>query len=124
MIGSAEAGTGRRAWLLGLTAWLAAAAPGGAMAEPRLFELQVKGGRLPPSQALVRVRQGDEVTLKWTSDQAVALHLHGYDLEAKVTPPAPHEMRFTARAAGRFPIEIHGAAGKHATIGYLEVHPR
>ena len=124
MIGSAEIGTGRRAWLLGLSVWLAAMADGGAMAEPRLFELQVKSGRLPPNQTLVRVRQGDEVTLKWTSDQAVALHLHGYDLEAKLTPRAPYEMRFTARAAGRFPIEIHGAAGKHATIGYLEVHPR
>jgi hypothetical protein len=124
VIGSAEIGTGRRAWLLGLSVWLAALAHGDVMAEPRAFELQVKGGRLPPNQALVRVRQGDEVTLKWTSDQAAALHLHGYDLEAKVTPPAPSEMRFTARAAGRFPIEIHGAGGKHATIGYLEVHPR
>ncbi len=123
-MGNALAGTGRRAWLLGLTVWLVAVAHGGAMAESRLFELQVKSGRLPPNQALVRVRQGDEVTLKWTSDQAVALHLHGYDLEAKLTPPAPYEMRFTARAAGRFPIEIHGAGGKHATIGYLEVHPR
>jgi hypothetical protein len=101
--------------------WLAAAA---ATAEPRTFDLQVKGGRLPPNQSVVRVRQGDEVTLKWTSDQAVTLHLHGYDLEAKVAPPAPAEMRFTARAAGRFPIEVHGAAGKHATLGYLEVHPR
>ncbi len=124
MIGSAGAETGRRAWLRGLVTWLAAVAGGHAMAEPRAFDLPVKGGRLPPNQALVRVRQGDEVTLKWTSDQAVALHLHGYDLEAKVTPAAPAEMRFTARAAGRFPIEIHGAGGKHATIGYLEVHPR
>ena len=99
-------------------------APGGATAEPRVFDLPVKGGRLPPNQALVRVRQGDEVTLRWTSDQGVALHLHGYDLEAKVAPTAPAEMRFTARAAGRFPIEIHGAAGQHATVGYLEVHPR
>ena len=124
MVENAEAGTRRRAWLLGLAAWLAALAGVGAMAEPRIFELQIKGGRLPPNQALVRVRQGDEVTLKWTSDQAVALHLHGYDLEAKITPPAPSEIHFTARAAGRFAIEIHGAAGKHATIGYLEVHPR
>jgi FtsP/CotA-like multicopper oxidase with cupredoxin domain len=120
---SADPVPGRRAWLLGLAVGLAAVG-GDAMAEPRAVDLQLKGGRLPPNQGVVRVRQGDEVTLKWTSDQAVVLHLHGYDIEAKITPPAPAEMRFTARAAGRFPIEIHGAGGKHATAGYLEVHPR
>jgi hypothetical protein len=121
--GDPEAGTSRRAWLLGLAMCLAAVG-GGARAEPRAFELQIKGGRLPPDQGLVRVRQGDEVTLKWTSDQALTLHLHGYDIEAKITPRAPAEMRFAARTAGRFPIEIHGADGKHATVGYFEVHPR
>jgi hypothetical protein len=123
--GAPEGGTTRRAWLLGLPAVVSHLATiGGALAEPRALELELKGGRLPPSQGVVRVRQGDEVTLKWTSDQVVSLHLHGYDIEAKVAPSAPAEMRFAARAAGRFPIEVHGAGGKHGTIGYLEVHPR
>jgi hypothetical protein len=107
-----------------LVAWLAGTLLAGAAAEPRAFELEIKGGRLPPNQRVVRVQQGDEVTLRWTSDQALALHLHGYDIEAKVSPAAPAEMRFAARATGRFPVEIHGAGGQHATIGHLEVHPR
>jgi len=115
--------TRQRAWPAGLALWLAFVAVGGAMGEPRAFELAIKNGRLPETQRLVRVRQGDEVTLRWTTDRALTLHLHGYDIEAKLVPQTPVDMRFTARATGRFPIEIHGAGTEH-TIGHLEVHPR
>jgi hypothetical protein len=43
------------------------------------------------------------VKLRWTTDRPIILHLHGYDIEAKVEPGAVTEMAFTARAAGRFP---------------------
>jgi hypothetical protein len=115
--------TAQRAWPAVLAVWLAFLAVGSAMAEPRVFELAIKNGRLPENQRLVRVRQGDEVTLKWTADRVLTLHLHGYDLEAKLVPETPVDMRFTARATGRFPMEIHGAGTEH-TIGHLEVHPR
>ena len=115
--------TRMRAWRTVLAAaWLAVALVGGAIAEPRIFDLAIKNGRLPEAQRLVRVQQGEEVILKWTADQAVVLHLHGYDIEAKVSPAAAIEMRFTATATGRFPIELHTAT--HAVIGHLEVHPR
>ncbi|HWC04353.1 MAG TPA: hypothetical protein VHF87_16480 [Methylomirabilota bacterium] len=94
-----------------------------ASADPRLFELELKDGRLPASQTLLRVAQGDEVTLKWKTDRPFTLHLHGYDIEAKLVPQAAVELRFSARAAGRFPLEIHGP-GTERTVGYLEVHPR
>ena len=104
----------------GAFAFLAA---GGARAEPRLFDLTLKDGLLPESQRLLRVNQGDEVTLKWTTDRPFTLHLHGYDLEARLVPQTPVELRFTARATGRFPLEIHGP-GTERTVGHLEVHPR
>jgi FtsP/CotA-like multicopper oxidase with cupredoxin domain len=115
--------TGRRVWSTVLVVGLIVAAAGVACAEARLFELALKDGRLPESQRLLRVQQGDEVTLRWTSDRAFTLHLHGYDLEAKIGPGAPVELRFTARATGRFPLEIHGASAER-TVGHLEVHPR
>ncbi|HSE94874.1 MAG TPA: hypothetical protein VLD61_03235, partial [Methylomirabilota bacterium] len=95
-----------------------------AAAEPRVIELALREDRLPERQRVIRVRQGDDVTLTWTTDRPATLHLHGYDLEAKVVPGTPVTMRFAARATGRFPIEIHGASGAHAVVGYLEVHPR
>jgi hypothetical protein len=55
----------------------------------------------------------------------VTIHLHGYDIETALTPDAPATVRFSARATGRFPIEIHGTTrGPEVTLGYLEVHPR
>jgi hypothetical protein len=98
-------------------------AVGTARAETRGFELALKNGQLLESQRLVRVTQGDDVTLKWTTDRPYTLHVHGYDLEAKLAPQAPVELKFTARATGRFPMEIHGP-GTERTVGYLEVHPR
>ena len=95
-----------------------------ATAESRTIDLAIRDGQLPNDQRLLRVRQGDEVTLRFTTDQPFALHLHGYDIEAKLVPGAPVSMRLTARATGRFPIGIHDARGEERTVGYLEVHPR
>jgi hypothetical protein len=90
-------------------------------AEPRIFELDIKNGRLPEPQRVIRVQQGEEVILKWRADRAVVLHLHGYDIEAQVAATWV-EMRFRANATGRFPIELHSQT--HQTIAHLEVHPR
>lgn len=102
---------------------MAVVASGVAVADSLHFDLTLKNGQLPESQRLVRVRQGDEVTLKWTTDRPFTLHVHGYDLEATLGPQAAVELRFTARATGRFPMEIHGP-GTERTVGHLEVHPR
>lgn len=102
----------------------------GTAAEPRVIELSIRGDTLPENQRVIRVHQGDEVTLRWTTDKALTIHLHGYDIEKTVSPDAPTTMSFSAKATGRFAIEIHHEPehgsdhGEEATIGYLEVHPR
>ena len=79
---------------------------------------------------VIRVKQGDWVRLRWVSDRAIVLHLHGYDIERKVEVGAVAEMTFLARAAGRFPVEEHrpSAAGGHshgdAPLVRIEVYPR
>jgi FtsP/CotA-like multicopper oxidase with cupredoxin domain len=115
--------TSVRAWSVLFAVALAAVAIGTARAETRVFDLALKNGQLPENQRLVRVTQGDEVTLKWTTDRPYTLHVHGYDLETKLVPQTPVELKLTARATGRFPMEIHGP-GTERTIGHLEVHPR
>jgi plastocyanin len=115
--------TRARAWSILLVVALAGIAIGAARAETRAFELTLKNGQLPESQRLVRVTQGDEVTLTWTTDRPYTLHIHGYELEAKLAPETPAELKFTARATGRYPMEIHGP-GTERTVGHLEVHPR
>ena len=81
-------------------------------------------GRVLGTADTIRVRKGDHVELRWSSDQAIALHLHGYDIEAKVAPQSPAVMSFKANLAGRFPVSEHRhGAGHHRAVLYLEVHP-
>lgn len=101
----------------------------GAKAEEVTFDLRIEQGRVPASMRLIRVKQGDTVKLRWSSDRVMILHLHGYDIETKVEPGIAAEMSFTARASGRFAVQKHKpqASGGHtheAPIVRIEVHPR
>lgn len=109
--------------------------PGQASAEPRIIDLPVRERLLPRDQRVIRVLQGDDVTLRWTTNHELKVHLHGYDLEKTLKPGEAATMTFHARAAGRFPITVHtreagsasaapGREGKEAVLGYLEVQPR
>ena len=121
----------RRPVIVLLLAMLAiGAASAVAQAPEVVFDLKVEKGRVAPNMRLIRVRQGDAVRLRWTSDRPIVLHLHGYDVETKVEPGAVAEMAFAARATGRFPIEEHkpDAKGGHshgeAPLVRIEVRPR
>src|SRR5262249_19820861 len=77
-----------------------------ALAAERVFDLTIAHGRLPGRQDTIRVQQGDNVVLRWHSDRPIVLHLHGYEIVMRVTPGVAAEMRFEARATGRFPIHV------------------
>ena len=101
----------------------------GARADELIFELRIERGQLPTNKRLIRVKQGDVVKLRWSSDRPIALHLHGYDIERKIEPGVIAEMTFTARATGRFPVQEHqarsGSGHTHgAPIVQVEVLPR
>ncbi len=94
------------------------------------FDLKIEKGRVAQNMRLIRVKQGDAVRLRWTTDRPIALHLHGYDIELEVQPGAVAQMAFTARATGRFPVEEikPSAKGGHshgeAPLVRIEVRPR
>jgi hypothetical protein len=133
------------AWIpayAGMTAWpirfmlalpiaaLVVVAVAVAQAPEVVFDIGIEKGRVAPNMRLIRVRQGDAVRLRWTTDKPILLHLHGYDIEIKVEPGTVVEMAFAARATGRFPIEEHkpDAKGGHshgeAPLVRIEVRPR
>jgi hypothetical protein len=93
------------------------------------FVLRIANGRVPENMRLIRVKQNDVVKLRWSTDRAISIHLHGYDIEKQVVPGAVTEMTFTARAAGRFTVEPHLAkqpSGGHAhgdVLVTVEVYP-
>ncbi len=96
----------------------------GALAVPKGFELAVREGRVVSGDTL-RVKQGETILLRWSSDALVDLHLEGYDLEAKISARSAAAMLFVADLPGRFPVERHTKGGGHTggPLLYLEVYP-
>jgi hypothetical protein len=104
------------------------ALPAAAAAEQRHFDLDLKAGQLPKDQQTIKVKQGDAVELKWTSDQPIRMHLHGYDMMIAVKPGEPTVTAINARIPGRFSAEKlqEKAAGGHQHGGkilFFEVYP-
>ena len=90
----------------------------------KVLTLSVVNGAVAGVGDTVKVQQGDDLELRWSSDKPMELHLHGYDIEVKVSPQAPAVMSFKANIPGRFPVEPHGQGpGHHRPVLYLEVHP-
>lgn len=90
---------------------------------PHVIALEIQNRKVPaiPNRT-VRVTEGDEVRIDWTTDEAAELHLHGYDIEARAEPGRTVSMSFRAKTAGRFPISAHNFG--HGILMYLEVYPR
>jgi hypothetical protein len=90
------------------------------------FVLQITDRQVQRDSDLIRVNRGQQVELVWMSDEAVTLHLHGYDIEFVIEPGMAVSHQFEAHASGRFPITSHGF-GKdlhgHETLLYFEVYP-
>jgi hypothetical protein len=90
----------------------------------KAFNLSLRNGRLESKNNTLRVRRGERVELRFSTDRPIQLHLHGYDIEAGASPESPATFSFTADIPGRFPVSEH-AHGKahHRAVLYLEVHP-
>ena len=73
------------------------------------IEVRISGGQVSGDTGRVPVAAGAEVTLSVTSDVADELHVHGYDLAAKLVPGTPAELTFAATLTGVFEVELHEA---------------
>ncbi|MDQ3792837.1 MAG: cupredoxin domain-containing protein [Actinomycetota bacterium] len=85
----------------------------------RVFTLSIKEGAMNPGE--IEVREGDQVTLRMTSDEPAEVHLHGYDLEEEVSPGEATTLSFEADLPGRFEIEEHESED---VLGVFLVQPR
>ena len=74
-----------------------------AQAPEVVFDLKIEKGRVAQNMRLIRVKQGDAVKLRWTSDRPIVLHLHGYDIEKKVEPGAVDGNGFHGPRHGKVP---------------------
>lgn len=91
-----------------------------AAAPPVVHELVVEKGALVSGPGVIRVRQGDPVRIRVTSDVADEFHLHGYDEKLQLRAGEPATLELDAHLSGRFGYELHGT---HVELGALEVLP-
>jgi plastocyanin len=88
---------------------MALVACGDSEPEDRLFELSIEEGALTLDPPVMKVDQGDTVTLSVASDEHGSVHLHGYDEEFEVGPDEETVVVFEADATGSFKLTLHGA---------------
>lgn len=96
----------------------------------RRFHLSIVHDQVKASERVLRVEQGDRVHVTAASDAPGELHLHGYRVEARLTPGTMADLAFKAHATGRYAFEWHPASDKtrrshHGPpLAVLEVHPK
>jgi len=94
---------------------------------PRVIDVKIEKRKVVAPKRAIRITEDEVVELRWSTDEPVQLHLHGYDKELDVRPGKPASMSITGKVTGRFPITSHGwgtgGHGHHA-LTYLEVYPR
>ncbi len=84
-----------------------AAACGGGDPEDLTFDVTIEHDAWDVSDDIIKVKQGDHVTINVESDEQGGFHLHGYDLYNEVAPGEPMTFEFTADATGNFEIQFH-----------------
>ena len=98
-------------------------------AQDRLFDINIKEGRIPQSERVMKVKKGDRITWRVQGDAEGELHIHAYQIDLTVRPGIRKVHVFRAFATGRFRVEWHPESergkGIHhqESLALLEVFP-
>ena len=83
--------------------------------------VSIKNGNVEGDK-IVKVKKGEQVKLKFTSDQEMSIHLHGYDIEAEIPMDGSETIEFEAHATGAFPVTAHISEENHSSHTSHEIH--
>jgi hypothetical protein len=73
----------------------------------RAIEVAFAGGQVTGTSGREEVRLGEQVVLRFTSDVAEEVHVHGYDLEVALPAGGSAEIPVSATLPGVFEVELH-----------------
>jgi hypothetical protein len=87
---------------------------------PRVDIVRIRGLGPVGEPKTISYDSGDTVRLRFTSDQAAEVHLHGYDRTVNVPAGGSSRLTFKANAEGIFEIEEHHSG---EILAKLQVEP-
>jgi plastocyanin len=87
---------------------------------PRFETIRIRGRAPVGAPATLKFSSGDTVRLRFRSDVAEEVHIHGYDKYVDVPAGGTATARFEADAEGVFEIESHGSG---ELLAKLQVAP-
>lgn len=91
-----------------------------APAAPRTIVVVVDQGRPRGGIKRPTLDKGERVVLVVRADAGESVHMHGYDVEKRVTPGKPVRIPLTATIPGRFELELHHP---DSLLAVIEVQP-
>ncbi len=84
--------------------------------DPYAFDIVIEGSTVTGG-GRISVPLGETVTLRFTSDMADEIHIHGYDLTLDLEPGVTAEISFLTEIPGIIEIETHS---NHQVVANLE----
>ena len=87
-----------------------------------VFDITINSGELTGDMDILRIKKNENVTLNFSSDSDITVHLHGYDIEKTVSSGNDQTMEFKANATGRFVITSHKNKTGHEDHGSHSGH--
>jgi plastocyanin len=87
---------------------------------PRVERIRIQGGKPVGEPRTLEFENGDTIRLRFSSDTAQEVHIHGYDRTVEVPAGGSTTETFKATAEGVFEVESHTT---EALLAKLEVQP-
>ncbi|HEX8123942.1 MAG TPA: hypothetical protein VF549_22015 [Solirubrobacteraceae bacterium] len=84
-------------------------------------KIRIEGGKPVGGAKTLTYNKGDTIALRFTSDDAGEVHIHGYDKELALKPGAAQVVRFKADLEGIYEVENHET---DELLAKLEVRPK
>jgi hypothetical protein len=89
--------------------------------EPRVETIRVEGGQNAAGDAQdLEYEKGDTIRLRFVSDEAMEVHIHGFDKYVNVPAGGSKRAVFEANIDGIYEVENHGNG---AQLARLEIQP-
>ena len=87
---------------------------------PRVDTVRIRNQAPVGEPKTIKYESGETIRLRFTSDTAVEVHIHGYDKYVNVPADGSARTRFEANAEGIFEMEEHATGN---LLAKLEVSP-